>query len=65
MHEIVSDLFILLFITHVSCLVGKMRSKILINCKKNYNGYNLITKEERMLESPLYLKLGSSCSDGE
>ena len=47
------------------CFFRKMQSKILINCKENYNGYNPITKEGRIFESPLYLKLGSSCGDGE
>ena len=48
-----------------SCLAGKMRNKILINCKVNYNRYNLITKKGRIFESPLCLRLGSSCGDGE
>jgi len=47
------------------CLVKKMQSKILINCKKIYNEYNPITKEGRIFESPLYLKLDSSCDDRE
>ena len=50
---------------HMYCLVRKMRNKILINCKENYNGYNPITKERRIFESPLCLKLNSSCGDGE
>ena len=42
-----------------------MRSIILINCKENYNGCNPIKKEGRIFESPLCLKLGSSCGDGD
>jgi len=42
-----------------------MQSKILISCKENYNGYNPITKEGRIFEFSLCLKLGSSCGDGE
>jgi len=49
----------------IFCLVKKLQSKIIVNCKENYNEYNLITKQERIFESPLCLKLDSSCGDGE
>jgi len=32
---------------------------------KDYNGMILITKEEKITGSPLYLRLGSSCGNGE
>ena len=35
------------------------------NWIEDYKGYNPITKEERMIGSPLCLMLGSSCSGGE
>ena len=42
------------------------RVKILIECKEDYNGSKFDYKREEGLSgSPLYLKLGSSCVDGE
>jgi len=43
----------------------KCKVKFLLIAKKNYNEYNPITKEGRIFESPLYLKLDSSCDDRE
>jgi len=44
--------------------LGKYEKKFLL-IAKNYNGYDLITKEGRIFESLLCLKMGSSCGDGE
>jgi len=32
---------------------------------KNYNGFDLITKERRISRSPFYWRLDSSCGGGE